>query len=428
MFLKNHLLAKWLKIGKLTTMTGLAQIAIQAIGFVSGILVIRLLSTEEYALYTMSNTMLGTMTVLSDGGISSGVMAEGGKVWADRKKLGAVVNTGLYLRQRFAIGSLILAIPILLFFLLHHGADWLNALLILLALIPAFFAALSGKILEIVPKLHQDIGKLQRIQLFSNAGRLSLLGLTIFVFPFASVAICAASIAQIWANLQLRKRAKKFIQTQAVRSREVQDRILNLVKRTMPGAIYYALAGQLTIWLISIFGDTESIAQIGALGRLAAVLAVIQAVLSILVVPYFAKIQQQKRKLLRLFLLLQLGFFMFTTVLCALVWMFPSAILSILGPQYDSLSLELLLMMLASCLALQAGTVYNISASLGIVPSPFWVILYMVCVQVGLVFVFDFSVVSQVILYSIGINVAALLYQTGYFLKKISQKEPQEVA
>lgn len=377
------------------------------------------MSTEQYALYILANTMLGTMTVLSDGGISSGVMAEGGKVWENGHKLGAVIKTGLYLRKRFAIISLIIAVPILLFLLRHHGAGWLTATLILLSLIPAFFAALSGKILEIIPQLHQDITSLQRIQFLSNAGRLALLGLTIFAFPFAFVAICAASSSQIWANIQLRKRAKKFIDPLQVKSQEVQARIIKLVKRTMPGAIYYAVAGQLTIWLISIFGNTESIAQIGALGRLAAVLAVIQSVLGILVVPYFAKLQQNRKKLIQLFLWLQLGFVIFTAILALLVWMFPGIILGILGPQYDSLSFELLLMMIASCVALQGGTIYHISASRGIVPAPFWMIAYMLLLQAGLIFVFDFSIVSEVILYSMVVNLGTLLYQAIYFLRKV---------
>jgi O-antigen/teichoic acid export membrane protein len=44
----------WLK---LITVTGTAQVIVQAVGFLSGILVIRLLSVDEYALYTLANTM-----------------------------------------------------------------------------------------------------------------------------------------------------------------------------------------------------------------------------------------------------------------------------------------------------------------------------------------------------------------------------------
>src|SRR4051812_39271310 len=100
--LHKHVTSKYPQMvewGKLISITGSAQVLIQAIGFVSGIMIIRLLSTSEYALYTLANTMLGTMTLLTDGGINTGVMAQGGRVWQDKVKLGIVMNTGMDLRR-----------------------------------------------------------------------------------------------------------------------------------------------------------------------------------------------------------------------------------------------------------------------------------------------------------------------------------------
>ncbi|WP_304199590.1 hypothetical protein [Flavobacterium alvei] len=105
--------------GKLISITGGAQVIVQAVGFVCGILIIRLLSVEEYAFYTLANTMLGAMTVLSDGGISTGVMAEGGKVWQDKEKLGRVLVTGLEMRKKFGVISLMVSLPILLYLLIQ---------------------------------------------------------------------------------------------------------------------------------------------------------------------------------------------------------------------------------------------------------------------------------------------------------------------
>lgn len=85
---------------KLFIVTGGAQILIQAIGFISGIMVIRLLSPQEYAYYVLANTVLGTMVVLADGGVSSGVMSQGAKVWQDKIKLGLVFSTGIHLRKK----------------------------------------------------------------------------------------------------------------------------------------------------------------------------------------------------------------------------------------------------------------------------------------------------------------------------------------
>lgn len=72
---------------KLISITGSSQIAIQIINFVCGIFIIRHLTITEYALYTLAYTMLGSMDVLADGGIVSGVTAEGGKVWQEKVNL-----------------------------------------------------------------------------------------------------------------------------------------------------------------------------------------------------------------------------------------------------------------------------------------------------------------------------------------------------
>ncbi|MEH6408659.1 MAG: polysaccharide biosynthesis protein, partial [Leeuwenhoekiella sp.] len=123
-----------LQWGKLVSVTGLTEIIVQAVGFIAGIFIIRLLPVEEYALYTLSNTMLGTMTVLANGGIATGVLSQGGKIWKDKKQLGTVLATGLMLRRKFAIGSLIVSIPILGYLLYHHNASWLMIILITVSL------------------------------------------------------------------------------------------------------------------------------------------------------------------------------------------------------------------------------------------------------------------------------------------------------
>jgi O-antigen/teichoic acid export membrane protein len=271
--------------GKLISITGSAQIIVQAVGFACGILIIRLLPVQEYAFYTLANTMLGTMTVLADSGISTGVMAQGGKVWQNKEKLGAVLATGIALRKKFGIASILVSIPILGYLLMHNGASIVTTSLIVMALIPAFYAALSDSLLEIVPKLHQTILPLQKNQVSVGLGRLVLTGLTMFVFPWAFIAILAAGLPRIWGNIQLSKIGYGFADENQQPDKEIRIEILALVKRIMPTSIYYCISGQITIWLISVFGNTNSIAQLGALGRLNMLLSLFSVIITTLIIP-----------------------------------------------------------------------------------------------------------------------------------------------
>lgn len=392
---------------KLIAVTGFAQILIQAIGFVCGILVIRLLPTQEYALYTLANTMLGTMTLLADGGIASGVMSQGGKVWTDRKRLGEVLSTGMALRQKFAIVSLVFTIPITFWLLHKHSASWLASALLIASILPAFFSAVTGKLLEIPPKLHQDIGVLQKIRVGSNAARLCLTTIFLFAFPFASIAICSTGVATIYENIRLRNISKTHADPSQPVDEELTSELLGVVKKTLPGAIYYCISGQVTIFMISIFGSSNALAQIGALSRLVVVLSVFRAVFDILVVARFARIS--KGIVLSRFLQVQVLLFTVGLSVIGLVALFPHRLLWILGESYSNLTNEVLLMVIGSVLALFSGSVYSLCTARAIIPRPRYLIPILITIQVIAALSLDLSSIHGALLFQIATFAAAYL-------------------
>ncbi len=355
---------------QLIAITGAAQTAVQAIGFISGILVIRLLPVHEYALYTLANAMLGTMTILADGGIATGVMAQGGKVWQDKAKLGAVLATGMALRKRFAVFSLLVAVPILFYMLRKHEASWLMSTLIVLSLIPAFFSSLSGKLLEIPPKLQQDIKPLQRFRVEASVGRLALTGLTMFVFPFAAVASMCAGMSQVWNNWRLRKASSGYADSSQTVDPEARKHILGVVKRALPSAIYYTISGQLSVWLLSIFGTSQNVAQIGALGRLSSLLTLVSIVFGTLVVPRFSRFSGGTRSTLMRYLGIHVSLIPILLAVFLLAWRFPDVALLILGEDYKGIEFEFLLSIASSVLATMAGVTYSVNSSKGFILSP----------------------------------------------------------
>jgi O-antigen/teichoic acid export membrane protein len=410
-----------LEWGKLITITGGAQILVQGLSLIGGILVIRLLPTQEYAVYTLANTMLGTMTILADGGIAAGVMSQGGKVWQDREKLGAVLSTGLELREKFAIGSFLFAAPALLYLLRHHGATWTMSLLIIGSLIPAFTTALSGTLLAIAPKLRQDILPLQKNQVGTNLGRLALLSASLFWFPWAFIAILCAGLPQIWSNINLRKVSFGYADWAQRPDPVIRQYLLAFVKRILPGSIYYCLSGQITIWIISILGSTTAVAQVGALSRLAMILGVLSVLFSTLISPRFARLPDKAGLLLSRYLQIQMVFI----ILCALVigstWIFPEQILFILGKGYSNLKAELVLSVANSCLGLIGGASFAICTSRGWVINPLISIPVTICAIITGLFIFNVSTLKGVFLLNIFVSVAEVIMYFVYILFRISE-------
>ena len=419
---KESSLLKWIK---LISITGGAQAIVQLTGLLCGLLIIRLLPTKEYALYTLANTMLGTMSLLSDGGISTGVMALGGKVWEDKKKLGIVLATGFSLRKKFAIFSLIVAVPILAYLLLHHGASILTTVLIITALIPAFYAALSDSLLEIILKLHQDIKPLQENQIKVSVLRLTINSLTVFLFPFTFIAIWAAGIPRILGNIKLRKIAGKFTETSNEIDLGVQKEIFKIVKRILPGAIYYCLAGQLTVWLISVFGNTTNIADVGALGRLSMLLGVISTMFSILIVPRFARTKESGKALLKRYLFILVTMLVILSGITFIVMLFPSQLLWILGNKYANLEKELVYVMIGSCANVLMGLALSLYTSRGWVINPVYAIILSVLPIISGIFIFDLTKISGVLKLNIFIAVSEFMihFVFGFFKTWSDEKE-----
>lgn len=416
----NHAIAQrgfnWVK---LVGITGFSQAIVQAIGFVCGILIIRLLPTQEYALYTLANTMFGTMIVLSDAGISSGVMAEGAHVWKDKDKLGQVIATGFNLRKKFAVISLLVSIPILLYLLYQNGASILMSIIIALALIPAFISSLSANLLETPVKLQQDIVPLQKNQLAVNFGRLLLLGLTIFVFPLAFVALLATGASQVWGNFRLRKIISPYVELKQPVSKTVHKNISKIITRTLPGAIYYCISGQLTVWILAVFGTTSNLAEIGALGRIAVLLSLITVVFKTLVVPRFSRLQNEFKLLFSRFAISQLLLLIVALVVTGLVYLFGSQILLVLGSKYEGLEYELVLVMIGGCLNLISALTFSICVSKGWVINPLITIPINILTIIAGVLLLNVTTLQGVLIFNIVIALVGVIMNSIYGFYKI---------
>jgi len=89
------------------------QLVIQALNALSGILIVRTLSKQEYAYYTIANSLQSTMNILADSGISAGMMSIGGKIYTDDNQLAQLLNTGIRLRIYLGLIAVIFVTPLL---------------------------------------------------------------------------------------------------------------------------------------------------------------------------------------------------------------------------------------------------------------------------------------------------------------------------
>ena len=378
-----------------------AQGAVQMIGFLSGILLVRTLDQHEYAYFTITNTMQGTINVLADIGISIGLVSIGGRVWRDRERFGQLINTGLRLRR--TLGGIAIAVitPILYLMLVKNGASMSYALALIAIALAGLWVQLSVGVLSVVPRLHSDIQRIQNIDLIGSVVRLLALGALVFVFLNTSVAMIVGFGALVLQWWLLRRYVTSVVDLGASENAEDRSAMLGFIRNQAANAIFFCLQGQITIFLISFFGTrASSVAEVGALARLAMIFAVLSNLLTNVFAPAFARCQSPRR-LRWQFAAIVGAVGAFSAVLVAAAALFPRAFLFVLGGKYMHLEHELVLMVAGAVASALTGTFWALNASKAWIAGSWLYVPLTLATQAAMIPFIDFSSVRGVLLFNL---------------------------
>jgi hypothetical protein len=275
-----------------------------------------------------------------------------------------------------------------------------TALLIAVVLVGLGFQ-LSIGVLGVVPRLRADIKRIQIIDLTAAIARFVVLAALLGLFLNAAVAVTVASAVSLLQYLMLRTYAAGVIDLDAAQNPEDRRSIMRLIKHLAANSIFYCFQGQITIFLISFFAHrAQSVAEVGALGRLAMIFSVLTNLLTNVFAPAFARCQD-RRKLQWLYAAIVGGVTAFSFVVTAAAWIFPHLFLLVLGGKYAHLERELLLMVGGAVLSALTGTFWALNASKAWVTGAWLYIPLTLATQIALIPYTDFSSVMGVLIFNL---------------------------
>lgn len=379
----------------------LVQAAVQLIGFLSGILLVRFLSQTEYAYFTIANTMQGTINLLADIGISVGLISIGGRVWQDRHRFGELVNTALAVRRKLGLLAMVVITPIMYWMLIRNGSTPFYAGILIVVVLGGLLVQLSLGVLSVVPRLRSDLGRIQLIDVTGAVTRLFLICVLLTLFMNAGVAVLIATAVLLLQYLMLRKYVDGVVDLNAPENEEDHREIMRLTRHLAANAVFYCVQGQITVFLIGFFAhQASSVAEVGALGRLAMIFSVVSNLLTNVFVPAFARCES-RRRLFWLFFAIIGGVAGFSALVVAGAALFPDQFLFVLGNKYAHLHHELTMMVGAAVLNAVAGTLWALNASRAWVAGSWLYIPLTLVTQVALIPSTDFSNVMGVLTFNL---------------------------
>ncbi|MGE3779441.1 MAG: lipopolysaccharide biosynthesis protein [Pirellulaceae bacterium] len=341
---------------------GLVQAGVQLLNAVAGLVIIRSLPKSEYALFAVTGSIQAVCNMLGELGIGVGVLAIGGRVWSDPQRFGSLIATATELRVRFSLVSVIICLPVAMWMLWRNEAS------------PAAMAALSGVILFgmlplmsssiylVVPQLHGEYRRIQKLDFGNALFRCAIIGgLALGALSAVSAALVGA--LTIWIHWGVVRRwAAEQANLGAPPNSEDRGELLRLSFRSLPNVVFFCLQGQVTLLLLTWAGQPSSVADVTALGRLAALLSVFSTAFSVVLTPRFCRCQDAAR-LPQLYLKLITGTVAVVVPLMVASWVFPKPFLWLLGSKYASLEAECGWVVTAVCVSQVGAAMWALNIS-----------------------------------------------------------------
>ena len=384
----------------------IGQGVVQFIQLLTGFLLIRWLTVEQYAQYSVAFAFQSTAQILVELGFSGSVIALVGSRIYDKDVLGGYIKAGKFFRNRlFAfVGAICLVgFPLIT---AHHEWPYYITFLLLIAILSNLYLSGNSAFYATPLIIHAKLKEFYRIQLKSGLFRLSFLALlSLFSVINAWLAAMATSFL-IWYNgKNYKARSQEYLEEPSSSSSATKKEMLQYVKPVMPGIIYSAFSAQIALFLISIFGNTQNIAEVGALGRVGQIFFILNAASSTLIVPYLAR--QSGEGLSKKYLKVISGALSIAALLSIIAFLVPEPFLWIMGSKYDHLDREVGLLVLNSAIIFLNVVMWDMNCSRKWLW--YWIpivsISSNILLQIFLIFKMDLNTTYNVLIYSIILSV-----------------------
>jgi O-antigen/teichoic acid export membrane protein len=338
------------------------QGSVQLINLISGFLLLRWLSVEAYAQYSIAFGFQSTLSILVDLGFSGSIIALVGDRISDKKVIGSYIRSAKHYRNRLFLVAL--PIAIITFFLVTYKQHWdvITQIFLLSSIISSLFfqgwvAYYSAPLL-----IHKQLKKYYEPQIIAALCRLVIL----YVLYILSVLV---SWSSAWVNsfilafngFYYNRSAQNLVLEPKVSDPKINREMLSYIAPVIPVIFFTALQGQVLVFIIALFGETKSIAEVGALGRLGQIFMIFSASNSVIIAPYIAKIPLQS--LVKKYLQILAAAIGISIILSMIGFIFPNFFLFILGSKYQDLQLELSFSILVASINYTTGVISSMNSA-----------------------------------------------------------------
>ncbi|MDT0642501.1 hypothetical protein RM553_06610 [Zunongwangia sp. F363] len=345
-----------------------SQMIGKAMGFAISILLVRELSKEDYAVYTVLLTIQGMLLPLSNSAIFIGFKKIGGEIWNDTLKMSSLIRTAKHIAPVIIGLAFLLVGGYAAYILYKQEVEISRIIWFLLCLLLIVIPEVQTAFLRTAMLLKKEVALVQISELVAHVVRfIGIAGILLFLnLDYVIAVIFLITSLSAWSSYLYVKRKSKglgFAEISEINA-DYKKTLIYYIKLNWHNSAFFAFKGQISIFLLGVFGTTESLAEIGALARFSLIFTIISALFRSIYAPAFAR-NNNGNRLRNMYT----GTILASLVICGIVLLavalFPEFFLWILGAGYQNLSYELLLMIIGGSIGFLIGIVHNVNLNKG---------------------------------------------------------------
>jgi O-antigen/teichoic acid export membrane protein len=336
-----------------------------AIGGIAGLLIVNVLPKDQYAAYTFLVACMTLILGVTDLGLAHCCMPIVGQRANERPWVVGVCHQVFRKRWVLLALGLVLVGPYWYYSSQQHGWSGAAYLAGSLLMVSVVLLTLREHYANTVLLILSQIGTLNRIALASHSVRIAFVGAVLLlpVTSWSMVGIVAATAAASFVSVLLYRKAFRTQQVpdadlDAGDSKKVDAEILRIAKPLVLPGVFYQVQGVITVFLVSLFGTSSMLAEVGAFGRLAMVLMVVDRVTNVLLFPAIARAPMGPR-LGSIVAQAHLAYFAMGAAVLLTSVVFPQYWILLLGKQYESMTPLVWMVFLASIVMNASGFAFR---------------------------------------------------------------------
>lgn len=389
-------------------------------GGIAGLLIVNVLPKEQYASYTFLITCMTLMLGITDTGLAHCCLPLVGQRTTDVPWVVGACRQVFRKRGWLLVASFIIVVPYWIHSSRQHGwtgsGYWLASAVVVLVLL----LTLREHYAQVVLLILGHIAALNRTAFVVHGVRMSMVAAALFLLPptaYSLAAVLGATAVAGVAGLTLLQRAFKANGIAAHRlpakeAAEADRQIYRIAKPLVLPAIFYQFQGVITVFIVSLFGTANMLAEVGALGRIAMMLVVFERVGAMLLFPVIARAPDGER-LATMVIRAHLGYFGLMAAVFLSAVLLPEYWILLLGKQYAAQAPVLWMAFLSTLLMSCAGFAFSTLASRGHTARQTLIIPFVLLVQGGYLWLFGVADLRAVLGFGVATCMANALYQYG---------------